>query len=520
MVTEKERESLVASLESLLQKYNYKYTVEALNKIIDEWCSQKGWLIEAFKKHPGYVEGKFMITLIDEYQRDVDEMACQKFTDWWVNYPYQDFDLVKEDVRNLHYISNISTAQFSILRGLHLYTERCIPKDVVAVFKRAFPDVNIHVGEKMTRVVNRLFNYLGYDRHEDYQKEFAKYSDAMTPKTVKRRIVLSVNPLDYLTMSFGNSWASCHTIDKENIRDMPNSYEGMYSSGTMSYMLDPSSMVMYTVDQKYDGNEYWDQPKINRQMFHYGEEKLVQGRLYPQDNDRAKREYTEYARVVLGIISTIFDIKNEWTSTSGSWAASRYIDAYGTHYEDYANYDNCTLHTPKGCGNTKQFIVGHHPICVRCGETHDTSDSIDCCIYPRCKCCGRRIYDSDTQHHINGEVYCYHCVSYCQHCNEYFVSDRHMTEDGYVCDNCFNEHYVQCEECRRWVREGRLEEYEGDYVCSRCHNRLRREQEIRERNQYLRESSNSRNCWFDRYFGDNIRITYREPDDSSWPDDL
>ena len=164
-----------------------------------------------------------------------------------------------------------------------------------------------------------------------------------------------MNPLDYLTMSFGNSWASCHTIDKTNKRRMPNSYEGMYSSGTVSYMLDKPSMVFYTVDAAYEGKDFWHEPKINRQMFHWAEDKLVQGRLYPQDNDGNGGAYTPYREIVQKIMSEIFEFPNLWTVSKGTDAASKYVVSEGTHYRDYESYSNCTLSRPKGSENEEYF---------------------------------------------------------------------------------------------------------------------------------------------------------------------
>lgn len=451
MITQKERESLVTPMESLLKKYNYKYTVEALNKIIDEWDHQKSWLVEAFKKHPGYVKGQFMIVVDDEYQRGVDVNGCRKFSNWWVSYPYHNTDLVKEEVRCHFRSSNISDAQFDILRNLSCYIERCISKDAVAVFKRAFPDVSIHAGEKMTRVVNKLFCYLGYDRHKDYNKEFAKYSDAMTPKTIKRRIVLSVNPLDYLTMSFGNSWSSCHTIDKENIRDMPNSYSGCYSSGTMSYMLDPSSMVLYTVDISYDGDEYWTQDKINRQMFHWGANKLVQSRLYPQANDCNGEAYTPYRAIVQNIMSVIFEFGNFWTVKKGIDAASKYISSSGTHYKDYKCFKSCTLSVVKGMENDGSIYVGANPICIECGYRHTVENNINCCRNNRiyCERCGEEIDTEDEDYvEINGYYYHCDCVNYCDHCRNYTTFDTiYIRGYGEVCDECINDDFIRCDEC-------------------------------------------------------------------------
>ena len=125
---------------------------------------------------------------------------------------------------------------------------------------KVFPFAYAHTGQKANRVVNKIMKYLGYDKHPDYNKEYAKYADSMSPMTIKRHTILSLNPIDYLKMSFGNSWASCHTIDQKNKRDMPNSYQGAYCSGTISYMLDGTSMVFYTVDASYEGDEFYDEP--------------------------------------------------------------------------------------------------------------------------------------------------------------------------------------------------------------------------------------------------------------------
>ena len=60
----------------------------------------------------------------------------------------------------------------------------------------------------------------------------------------------------------------------------------------MSYLLDGTTMVYYQVDKEYDGNDLEFEPKIIRQLFHYKDGILVQGRLYPQCNDGKNSLYT------------------------------------------------------------------------------------------------------------------------------------------------------------------------------------------------------------------------------------
>jgi hypothetical protein len=358
---------------------------------------------------------------------------------------------------------------------LNNYAERTISESTAAYINNAMPNIHAHPGQKTSRVVNKMCVYLGYDKVDGYNREFAKYADSLSPMIIKRHTVLSINPMDYLTMSFGNSWASCHTIDKENKRRMPNSYSGCYSSGTISYMLDSVSMVLYTVDASYNGNEYWTQPKINRQMFHYGEEKLIQARLYPQDNDGATSVYVPYRNIVQQIIATIFDFPNLWTFSKGTDATSRFVYDQGTHYRDYFHYSNCTLSRIKGSENSEHITIGGIPICVQCGRRHDVADNINCCHnYYICEECGERIYEEDVIW-IDGDAYCRDCCSYCDECNEYHRGNSTYVESvhRYVCESCLEYNYTYCECCGEYEHNdlARYIECEDRYVCEACCDR-------------------------------------------------
>lgn len=310
IITDEERNALLENMKGLLDEYDYQYTEEALNKIINIWATNKADLITAFKKHPNYLEGKFMIVFSHNFDRNVDVREIVNFRNWLIDSDITMAvrEFMPEDMRNhvIDYGRKLPSEIFSFVFDLPANTAQYIDDEIVTKLDDICPSIHAHKGQKMSRVVNKLLSYIGYDKLPDYNRMFAKYADALNPLQITRHTVLSVNPLDYLTMSFGNSWASCHTIDKENKRGMPNSYEGMYSSGTVSYMLDSPSMVFYTVDASYNGNEFWNEPKINRQMFHWGEDKLIQGRLYPQDNDGNNSVYTPHREIVQSIMSELF----------------------------------------------------------------------------------------------------------------------------------------------------------------------------------------------------------------------
>lgn len=477
IITDDERKSLLKDMEHLLDEYDYDYTDEALNKIIDTWAENKADLITAFKKHPNYLEGKFMIAFNHDYVRSVDTRGIRAFGSWMLNrdnaLAVREF--MPEEMREyvIHNGLFLPSEIFGLLRNMEEYQSQYITAGQAGDFNKAYANINACEGQKLSRVMNKLLTYVGYNKLPDYNREFAKYADAINPLQITRHTILSVNPLDYLTMSFGNSWASCHTIDKTNKRNMPNSYEGMYSSGTVSYMLDKPSMVFYTVDAAYGGKDFWHEPKINRQMFHWAEDKLVQGRLYPQDNDGNGGAYTPYREIVQKIMSEIFEFPNLWTVSKGTDAASKYVVSRGTHYRDYESYSNCTLSRPKGSENEEYFIVGHAPICIKCGYEHDKQGNISCCASKvTCANCGCLIEsDSNEVIWINGEPYCSDCVSWCDCCESYVVSGVTEVDGGdFVCEDCLENYYRQCSDCGEYHRESRMTYVDSieDYVCRDC----------------------------------------------------
>ena len=473
MLSTNERDYLLDSMRDLLNEYDYDYSSNALLDIIDEWELRKGGLIEAFKKHPNYLEGKFMIAFDADYERRVDRNASYEFKNWIMECAMQAKANTYPEAVKGDYYCGLNICVYDFFYYLANYAERCISETTADYLSGMFKELHFHTGQKTSRVINKICQYLGFDKVDGYNREFAKYADSLSPMVIKRHTVLSINPLDYLTMSFGNSWASCHTIDKENQRGLPNSYSGCYSSGTISYMLDETSMVLYTVDASYEGDEYWGEDKINRQMFHYGNEKLIQSRLYPQDNDCDGEAYTPYRNIVQEIISTIFDFPNLWTLSKGIDAVSAFVNHNGTNYPDYYHFRNCSISRIKGSENTSKITVGARPICIDCGRHHNIEDTINCCKSGYiCADCGARM-DEDDVYWVNDETYCRECVGYCEHCNEYHRGEETYIEGyGYVCNDCRDEYFYYCNYCGEYVRErdAYWVECEDEYVCEDCLN--------------------------------------------------
>lgn len=473
ILSKKERSIIFSSMVALLEEYGYTYTDDALFTIIDTWAEQKQNLLSAFKKHPNYIENEFCIAFNQDFERTINDKQSYTFRNWLIYDALHFLDVPHEVVRHRESTETIPWDMYHVLGDLPKFACRTISSETAQVFGEAFPMLHFHAGEKTSRAVNRICDYLGYTKLPAYNREFAKYADSLSPLVIKRHTVLSLNPLDFLTMSFGNSWASCHTIDKHNKRDMPNSYHGQYSSGTISYMLDSTSMVLYTTDASNEAKDYWKQPKINRQMFHWGAEKLIQGRLYPQDNDSNEEAYTPYRNIVQQIISQIFNFPNLWKTSKGTESASKYALSEGTHYRDYECYSNCTLSRVAGSENEESITIGHSPICIECGYTHYNEESINCC-HEDCICCaacGCELDEEDAEF-IDGAYYCHDCCDYCECCNEYHRGDEtYVNNYGYVCEDCLSSgDFIQCEDCQEWFCEDDVQYLDNldIYICTDC----------------------------------------------------
>ena len=394
--------------------------------------------------------------LANERERLYEILDRIKTTGTKVRYKtYINKDKAKEMKDILSFINEVSS-------NPHMFTT----KDEIEYLNQLTEslDLRIVAGQKFSRIINKLCTKVGIDKVEGYQQKFAKFGDDINELSIKRHTIISINPIDYLTMSFGNSWASCHTIDKLNDRYCPNSYSGQWSGGTLSYMLDGSTVVFYTVDKAYDGTDFELQNKVNRCMFNLGEDKLIQGRVYPQSNDGDQTIYNEVRAIMQKTVSEMFNVNNLWILKQGTSACSEVTYSQGAHYRDYLHYGNCNVSYLKPDSgyekNPKRIVIGHKGICPTCGEEHSSENYIICsnCVnnVKRCPHCGK-VIRNDDHIEIDGQVYCSNCAKYCAHHQRWEI-DTPMTRI------CTNPRFV------KWNRRssGTSCEYSNNYVCEQA----------------------------------------------------
>lgn len=400
-------DKLVDDVMALLTKYNHRNSEHGVCTMLNEYFTNKKDLIELLQKSEHYMGDMRMMIDIElareNSARDVFEL-CNVFP---VNVKadkviikYKDEkgksledylrigtksikarDLMHKETVALLKTASDNQSKFAsngmtqasldaynkFVQAVQTFGRAPSPTIEADVTSKFLPEYNIHEGMKTSRAFNRMCGFYGVDKSPTYNKLFAQYADMVSGLKRKLKFFISVNPIDYLTMSFGVNWASCHTIDKENRRHMENSYHGMYCAGTVSYMLDATSIITFVHDHVPTD---WEDGKIYRCMFHYGQSILVQGRVYPQGNDGNTDLYKVFCNYVQNEITPLIGITDTtWTKkTSGDVAGN--VSSCGLHYKDYVQFSYCNVSYPRERSLAKDnvIMIGHTGICPYCGR--------------------------------------------------------------------------------------------------------------------------------------------------------
>lgn len=301
---------------------------------------------------------------------------------------------------------------------------------------------NPHENQKTSRFIRNLIETMfGFVNERD----FGIYADGMNPTVFTKCYAFSLDPVDYLLMSNGTGWVSCHRIT--------NDYEGgEYSAGVWGYMNDDVSFITYTLPKETTEN-FELKEKVTREVVAWNGEFLYNARVYPQSNDNDTQKeitYREHRQYAQHMISAIFGLPNNWKTR-------HYLNGYDTQnqdnripvagdpgyrgYDDWRYYDaycSVTMETLAGedikdfLNNCDQMTIGATGYCPECGNAlYD--NNFTCCQGEKYYCadCGC-VIDPDDAYYINGEYYCADCAFYDDYADEY-VACREYERIEIIC---------------------------------------------------------------------------------------
>lgn len=458
------------------------FTYDGVRKNVAIWFENKRAQMDLFRKHPYWSEEAKAIVFLQTETRAIDyNMAMdslRKLSDYVLNHYYVDSDrwLATAIGDTLYDITEANDEQNGLITDYFLerFKSRAYYRTVSDSIQKM-----LKCGTKITRLVRKAFEELtlntgkvvnattlvddGEDHRtrKSFDKYYARFADCLSELTVKKITVVSLSFLDFMTMSNGNSWSSCHFINSHGIfhEDSESSYRGAYKQGCLSYALDKPSFLLYTLPATFSGTDYYRCQKLTRMCCQYEYGVLITGKCYPSNNDAL---ITRYRQMMQLIISQTTEIPNLWTFSKKTKKITAFVETAenSAHYCDYL-YDQQkpTISFRKGIDIDidHSMTIGHEGYCLHCGEPLEghVNDWLQCYEHRRtkkCDCCDKRLKNDDEYHEINGKYYCTDCVFYCEYHKRYEPNGRKFgtvrMKDGdkmVCCDAIYS--LTQCADC-------------------------------------------------------------------------
>ncbi|MEG1519326.1 MAG: hypothetical protein RR358_05930 [Cetobacterium sp.] len=263
-----------------------------------------------------------------------------------------------------------------ILRALPLknFKENTLDRDYFIL------DVKLDKGMKLSKALTKLCLV------EDAHKVSTEHSMAIQKLKTKGRVVLSIDPVDYLTMSCNSSgWKSCHRING-----------GEYAAGPISYLGDSSTVICFIESStpctfNYNGNSYSHSNKIWRQIALVSKDcsYSIQERQYPATSSINEQAVSKLLIEQFNKINqeTNFKTENMHVGELGKLHIdySAISDNYSLHYNDITSdmfSSGAVIHNktefnfmPK---TVNKPVKGSAVKCLCCGDAVYDSESIYC----------------------------------------------------------------------------------------------------------------------------------------------
>lgn len=390
---------LVDDTSKLLSKYNHRNSEHGICVVLDKYFTAKEPLIKMFETSNHYI-GNMRIAVKREFERKIDSYKIHHFCENFnaniqsdkmlLRYQDEDGKIVsdylvtghkKENIKAIMKDKKIRNNQTKIMNfeprsgaTKASYERKCKFDSAIMDFRHislskiyndhTYGDVEIPAGMKTSRAFNKVCAHYGIDKADEYNKLFAQYADLVSDNSRQLYFVISLNPLDYLTMSIGESWQSCHTI---------KGYDGngsMCAGGCVSYMLDGSSIITYVI--QHISEPIHEHGKIYRQMYFYYNNLFIQSRLYPQGNDGATNLYDKFRHLMQEEFGELLNLNtNNWNHVTRG-ESSRYRNDHGHHYIDPTGGMFYPKEKMINLAGHKKIEIGSTAYCFYCGEPQPT----------------------------------------------------------------------------------------------------------------------------------------------------
>ena len=293
--------------------------------------------------------------------------------------------------------------------------------------------LQLQAGMKPMRALQKISMYFAGTKYEKYFKHLEDFRIKMSMITngvqaKAQKFVISIHPLDYITMSDNSlGWSSCMTWGYDD------GDRGCYSVGTVEMMNSNNVLCCYIksdepfyFDKKNkDEAHEWNNKKW-RCLGYYNKDIIMSGKSYPYQADQHKKF----------LIEVIKDLAEKNLGRTYSFGPELYKDMI--HITNWNRMDKHRYW--RNIGDTFK----HNILWDTKGMYNDMLNDNECHYW-----CYRNKVEKRKIISVSGKAPCLCCgnqVPVEDSCSEYY-NDRYADTGNVVCYDCYNTKFHRCVEC-------------------------------------------------------------------------
>lgn len=380
---------------------------QSIEKVLKTWNKNKRTLFRAFGK-----QLQISFPIHEKVNSKYRQNKWRELYSPFIVYDKNDFIYFKYDPRNHIFINNlvkwlqdewVASLPLSMLKNILEYTKYCYVESGKTSDDKTFNNssgkiLKIPAGTKIMRAIRKVLEYYSFPYMDSFNKWRDDISVINTDKEIDAELVLSINPVDFITMSDNKSgWTSCMSwIDK-----------GAYSTGTIEMLNSNVAIVAYLRNpQPFDYNNLKIPNKSWRTLVFIHKDIILVGKHYPYQSE-------VLAKIILDKIREIIKTNLGW----------KYHYQNQLYRDMKRSYDNNFVREPdyfRRMNNGHKIyvytnIMYHDIIEDHCTDYWCCRNKVKKNLYlnlsgpATCMCCGMPIDLNKTNNISTSEKYCSKC---------------------------------------------------------------------------------------------------------------
>lgn len=434
-----------------------KGSILSVDEYLSNWAKNKGKLYRMLGK-------KLKVEIPIEYEkstRDMEDSLLKLFRNNDFTDRYREL-IGNSDFRIKYKLDYKDIDSLLFILKTYVFIQDEVPENIKIKPEGFKKTLQIQKGMKPMRAFSKIVSYFNEEDFGNFEDFRIKHSIIFNDKKLKGNLVISIHPLDFITMSDNASdWSSCMSWTDDGCYHL-GTVEMMNANNVVCCYLD-STLPYYFDDcnkcsEKDEELKKWNNKKW-RQLFYINKDIIVSGKSYPYYQESLTKS-------LLDKIAELAKENFNWTYSFGPelykdmsyiWSKER-MDRNRDWVASGTSLKHNILFDTKNMYNDMLNDNGYKYWCVR--NKVKKEKIISYSGPAKCICCNDDLlyegpgYDYNDRYERTNKVICKDCLreGFCYRCESFVGKDNLVTvsDNGVkvsMCKECCNKYYKVCPEC-------------------------------------------------------------------------